>query len=220
MDIIEGMHTRTSTRAFKPDPVPRETIEKIIAAALRSPSYMNTQPWELAVVTGSRLKELSRLLIDLVTRDTPPSSDMPLPPPWPAALEKRLLDHALRRAEHIGIDLSDPKTRKELRITNYTFYGAPCVIFLFQDRSLGQWSIMDAGIFIQSFLLAAHACGLGVVSQGLLADYPGQVRSFLGIPDTKRLLMGISIGIADPAAQINSYRSHRADMNELVQWYE
>ena len=220
MDIIEGLLTRTSTRAFKPDPVPRETIEKILAAALRSPSYMNTQPWELAVVTGRRLRELSNLLIDLVMKDTPPSSDIPLPPPWPPTLEKRLLDHAVRRAEHIGIDLSDPKTRKELRITNYTFYGAPCVIFLFQERSLGLWSVMDAGIFIQSLLLAAHASGLGVVSQGLLADYPGAVRDFLGTPESKRLLMGISLGTADLTAKINSYRSSRADMGEQVKWYE
>ncbi len=220
MDIIEGLLSRRSTRAFKPDPVSRALIEKILSAALRSPSYMNTQPWEPAVVTGKRLGALSRTLLDLADHDAPCSSDMPLPPPWPPALEQRLLDHAARRAGHIGIDLADPKARKELRINNFKFYGAPCVIFLFQDRSLGPWSILDAGIFVQSLLLAAHGSGLGAVPQGLLADYPEVVRRFLSVPDSKRLLLGVSLGYADPAAAINSYQSRRADLGELVTWHE
>lgn len=219
MEIFEALHSRRSTRAFRPDPIPRETLETILAAAQRSPSYMNTQPWEIAVVTGRSRDELSRILVDLVDKDTPPGPGIPAPPPWPPELETRLKDHASRRASHLGLDLSDPAVRKQMRINNFSFYGAPCALFLFQDSSLGEWSLLDAGIFIQSLMLAAQASGLGVVPQGLIADYPDAVRRHLGIPDAKRLVVGLSLGYPDSSAKINSYQSHRADAGELVKWF-
>lgn len=219
MEIYEALISRRSTRAFRPDPVPRETLETILAAAQRSPSYMNTQPWEIAVVTGKQRDELSRILVDLVDKDTPPAPDIPPPPPWPPDLEARLKDHATRRADHLGLDLSDPAVRKQMRINNFSFYGAPCALFLFQDSSLGEWSLLDAGIFIQSLMLAAQGSGLGIVPQGLITDYPDAVRTHLGIPDTKRLVLGLSLGYPDGEAKINSYQSHRADAGKLVKWF-
>ena len=47
-DVILG---RRSIRGYKPDPVPRALIEEIIALAMRSPSSMNTQPWNFYVIT-------------------------------------------------------------------------------------------------------------------------------------------------------------------------
>jgi nitroreductase len=46
MHIIEAMNVRKSIRGFKPDPVDQNTITKILEAAVRAPSAMNTQPWE------------------------------------------------------------------------------------------------------------------------------------------------------------------------------
>ncbi|WP_439031147.1 nitroreductase family protein [Gordonia terrae] len=51
-DVIMG---RRSIRGFKPDPVPRELIEEILALAMRAPSSMNTQPWNFHVITGEPL---------------------------------------------------------------------------------------------------------------------------------------------------------------------
>ena len=52
MELLEGIETRRSCRAFKPTPIKKEILEKILKAASKSPSYTNTQPWEVAVVTG------------------------------------------------------------------------------------------------------------------------------------------------------------------------
>ena len=41
-DVILG---RRSIRGYKPDPMPRALIEKIIGLAMRAPSSMNCQPW-------------------------------------------------------------------------------------------------------------------------------------------------------------------------------
>ena len=47
------MAGRRSTRAFRPDPVPRETVERILALAARAPSGSNIQPWKVHVLAGA-----------------------------------------------------------------------------------------------------------------------------------------------------------------------
>ena len=58
MDVSEAINQRKSIRAFKPDPVPRDVLTKILEGAIRAPSWANTQPWEFAVATGKPLEEI------------------------------------------------------------------------------------------------------------------------------------------------------------------
>ena len=63
MDAYDAISRRTSVRAFKPDPVPRAVIERLLAAAVRAPNHKLTEPWRFAVLTGgsaSRFAELKR----------------------------------------------------------------------------------------------------------------------------------------------------------------
>ena len=46
MDAIAALQSRRSIRTFRPEPVPRELIEKIIDCARLSPTARNAQPWE------------------------------------------------------------------------------------------------------------------------------------------------------------------------------
>jgi len=48
--VIETLMTRRSIRAYKPEPVPREIMDKIIKVGINAPSGMNKQPWEIRVV--------------------------------------------------------------------------------------------------------------------------------------------------------------------------
>ena len=52
MDAIEAIQRRTSVRRFRPDPVPRETIELLLDCAVRAPNHKLTEPWRFAVLTG------------------------------------------------------------------------------------------------------------------------------------------------------------------------
>ena len=143
MELIEGIETRRSIRAFKSTPVPRETIEKILRTASKSPSYTNTQPWEVAVVCGKKRDELSKILYNLANADTKPNPDMPSPSNWPPELERRTKEHGARRLQALGVQRDDAQTRKAQNLANYQFYGGPCALFLFVDSSLGPWSIYD-----------------------------------------------------------------------------
>lgn len=219
MEIINGIKTRRSYRAFKPTSIPSEIIQKILETASKCPSYTNTQPWEVAVVSGKKKEELSNILYDLAKSDAPHNPDIPLVKAWPNELERRSKEHTARRFKTLGIERDDEQARKELSLQNFKFYGAPCVLFLFMDRTLTTWSIFDIGLFAQNIVLVAHSLGIGSCLQAMLAVYPDAVRDFLGIPKTKQLVIGISIGYPDLESRINSYQSVKVGIDEFTKWY-
>lgn len=219
MNIIEAIENRRSIRAFKSDPIPDEILKKIMKSAGKSPSYTNTQPWEVAVVSGKIKDELSRELYKIASSDTPITPDIPKPLVWPEELEKRSKEHGERRFKVLGIGREDTEKRKNLRLLNFKFYGAPAVLFIFMEKNLGGWSIMDIGMFAQTIMLSALEYGLGTCPQAALTDYPHIVKKYLNIPESKKLVLGMSIGYPDNEALINTYRSMRVEIDELVKWY-
>ncbi len=218
MELLEGIASRRSVRAFKPTPIPEETLKRILQIAVKTPSYSNSQPWEVAVVTGKKKDELSKIIYELA-KSTPAKSDIPLPGGWPAAMDQRVREHAANRAKTLGIERGDEQKRRDMRLANFEFYGAPCVLFLFMDSTLGSWSVFDMGLFAQTVILAAHSFGLGSCLQASVVHYPDAIRQFLGLPKTKQIVLGISIGYADATAKINTYQSTRVAADSFVHWY-
>jgi nitroreductase len=220
VELLQGIETRRSFRAFKPTVIPKEIMEGILQAAGRSPSYTNTQPWEVAVVCGKQRDELSNILYGMANSGATPNPDLPRPEVWPPELEMRSNEHATRRMKALGVQPEDEQGKKTLGLMNFEFYGAPCALFLFMDRTLTSWSIFDMGLFAESLILAAHSYGLGCCLQASLANYPDAVREFLGIPRTKLLVLGISLGYPDLEAPINTYQSSRVSPVDFVHWYD
>jgi nitroreductase len=220
MDAIECIKTRMSIRKFKPDPVPSEILMKVVDTAKWSPSYKNSQPWEVVIISGAKKEALSHHLVELLEKNTPPCPDLPEPQSWPPAIDARIAALMKKRSELTGKDLNAPEVRKKSKIANFNFYGAPHGIFLFQDSSLTPWSIFDMGLFAQSLMLAAHAHGLGTVPQAFLTDYAQHIKKFLGVPESKRLVLGISIGYPDMESPVNSFRTDRVGTDEIARMIE
>jgi len=216
MDALECIMSRRSIRKFLPEPVPEETLRSVIETAKWSPSYKNSQPWEVVLVSGKKKEELSNLLIGLLQQGRLPAPDLPEPGPWPPEIEKKISEHMRMRCEALGIDLTDPETGRRAKVANFKFYGAPHGLFLFQDGRLSLWSLLDMGMFAQSLMLSAWAHGLGTVPQGFLTDYSAEVKKFLGIHETKRLVLGISIGYPDLKDRANLYRSQRQALGDIL----
>ena len=220
MNAIECITGRQSIRAFRPDPVPRELLLEVIDCARWAPSYKNTQPWEVAILSGDKKAALSELLLKKLENREPITPDLETPKSWPEAEQKRINHLIQSRQEATGIDLSAPKNVLRSKKANFRFYNAPHGIFLFQDKALTEWSLFDLGLFAQNLMLSAHAKGLGSVPQAFLTDYAKEVKEFLGLPESKRLVLGISIGYPDSEAPANALRSDRSDASELIHWYE
>ena len=220
MELLEGIKTRWSVRAFKSKSITKDVMKKILQAANNSPSYTNTQPWEVVVVSGKKKNELGRKLLELAREKAPTSPDLPIPKGWPPALEERSREHGARRLNTLGVARDDEVGREKLRLMNFEFYGAPCVIFLFIDGLLGEWSIFDMGLFSQNLILAAHSLGVESCLQASVTNYATEIKKILGIPESKKLVICISLGYPDEKAKLNTYHSLKQKPDEFTKWYD
>ena len=220
MEILKGIKTRQSIRAFKRNRISRDVMQKVLQAVSNTPSYTNTQPWEVVVVSGKKKDELGRELLELARAKAATNRDLPMPKGWPPALEERSREHGARRLSTLGVARDDEEGREKLRLMNYEFYGAPCAVLLFIDGSLGEWSIFDTGLFAQNLILAAHSLGVGSCLQASVTDYAPEIKKFLGIAESKKLVICISLGYPNEKAKLNTYRSHKQKPDEFTMWYE
>jgi nitroreductase len=88
MDIEKAVKGRRSIRRFKPEEVPQEIIREILDEARWAPSWGNTQPWELYVVTGETLEKFKKANRQKSMDGETDSSEIPMPEVWPEILKK------------------------------------------------------------------------------------------------------------------------------------
>jgi nitroreductase len=220
MDAIQCIESRRSIRKFKTQPVSNETLKEIFKTARWSPSYKNTQPWECILLSGAKKNAVTEMMIQLLDKNEKPCPDMPEPQSWPPVEAARIDRLMKRRAQMTGKSLNDPEALRMAKKANFSFYGAPHALYLYQDASLTPWSLFDMGLFAQTLMLAANARGVATVPQAFATDYAKYVKEFLGIPETKRLIIGISIGYADAEAPENAFRTDRIEVLDFVKWME
>jgi len=216
MNVIDALNSRFTVRAFEPDPVPEETILKILDAATRAPSSGNTQPWELFVAGGDALDRIRHGYEERFKKGVPGSPDLPAPRQWPPALQKRMDDLRAERFESMGKEHDDTMTRRVMSERAHQFFGAPTVVYLCMNRTLTAWSIFDMGLLAQSIMLAAQQCGVDSATAALLISYPDLIRAELGIPAELSILMGVALGYRDRQHPLNQYRSPRRPLKEVV----
>jgi nitroreductase len=219
MDLYECLESRKSFLSFLPKKVEKAALERILQAAYRSPSYMNSQPWEVFAVVGEKRDILTRKLLEMAASGAASRPDLAFPKDWPEVIDKRIKEHRLRRFKALGIDPNDQETIKAHYFRNFEFYDAPCVLFIGMEKSLTPWSIFDLGLITSSILMAAWADGLGCCPQALSMGYPDVVREELGIPDNISLILSICMGYPDFDAVVNQYTTSRKGLTESVTWY-
>jgi nitroreductase len=216
MNTIDALNLRYCCRAFKPDRVSKETVLKLLEAATRAPSWANTQPWEIYVAGGEALERLRQAYLKNLQGNVAGHPDLPRPSSWPPALQKRTEDLMARRLHLIGIASDDSTGRKTMMQANYSFFGAPVVIYLCMDRSLSPWSVFDLGSLSQSIMLAAKDNGLDTAVAVMLVTYPNLIRSHLEIPDDLSIVIGIALGSSDSNNPGNRFRSPRRPLSEVA----
>ena len=101
---------------------------------------------------------------------------------------------------------------------NFAFFGAPHVAIIHTDEALGPYGAVDCGGYVNNFLLAATAHGVGSVAQAALAMYPSVLRRELGLGDDRNIVCGISFGYPDLNHPTNQYRTTRAPLDQVVEW--
>jgi nitroreductase len=218
MEVHDALRNRRTVRAFLDRPVPRGTLEQILEDALHTPSWANTQPWEVYAAAGEVLEQIRRNYEARTIAKTPAQPDLPFPGAWPAACRERTKELTLGRALTRNTTTDDPTFHHEFLVANRRFFGAPCVVYLCMARTLTQWSVFDLGAICQSITLAAQDRGVESAIAINTVCYPDVLRAELGIPDDLLIVIGIALGYADPSDPEDSFRSARRTVAEAVRF--
>ena len=216
MNVSEALATRKSTRAFRPDPVARETIESILKLAARAPSGGNLQPWKVHVLIGAAKDELVRRTKERMAVN--PRGGTPeyhiYPPELTEPYSTRRFQVGEQMYATMGIPREDRPRRLKQFVRNWEFFGAPVGLMFSIDRQMqeGQWS--DLGGFLQSIMLLAREHGLHTCAQEAWAPFHEVIREYLNVPQEEMIFCGMSLGYADETAPINTLVSERAPLEE------
>jgi len=220
---MEVMKNRKSTRAFTSNAVPKEVLEKILRAAITAPSKGNCQIWEFVGVTGSKKKEMDKMLLELLKTDLIPAMQL-------SDHDNRKSNTALKKAERrSNLDKEEiskilfplgQSFEKFMLEGTFTLFNAPVAILIFVDEVFSKDlpHILSVGAAVQNALLAATEMGLGSCWIGGVWRYTHQIRNLLGIPDGKVLLSTMAIGYPDLDSPIYTYKSTRDELAEFITW--
>lgn len=216
-DILQA---RYSCRAFRPDPVPDQTIEQIISAARHVPSWCNAQPWQVSVTRGAATDRFRAALTKAATEGVPPAPDLPWPKGYSGAYAERRRTCGFQLYDAVGIEKSDRKARMAQMLRNYALFDAPHVAIVHSPDELGAYGAMDTGGFVTAFTLAATALGVATIPQAAIAAYAPLVKELLGIGEDRLVLCAISFGYADTEDPANRFRTERAATPDIIDWQD
>jgi nitroreductase len=226
MEIVEAIQQRKSIRAFKSDLVPKEILKEIMELALRAPSWANTQPWEFAIVAGKKLEEVRQAFVEKGTAAEEDNPDIPRPREFPQSYDTRRRVLGRKVLELKGIQREDKEKRTWWLLQGLRLFEAPCVIYIYVDRSFYQqggglniWPLFDCGLVAENIMLLATKYGLGTIPQIQAVAYPNVLRKVLGIPDSKVIVLGIAVGYPDRDDPVNQLHSEREPLDNVSTWY-
>ncbi len=213
IDVLEGLLAdRWSCRGYTDEQVDTATIERLLAAAQRTPSWCTTQPWHVVVTAGGETERLKQAMAD----DERFGPDLEFPPSYEGVYAERRRESGWQLYEAVGVVKGDRAGSAAQTMRNCKFFGAPHVAIVTTTRSLGVYGAVDCGLYVQSFLLAAQALGLGACAQAALAMRSELLREWFELDDDRQVVCGISVGHPDPGHPTASYRTTRAPLDQAA----
>ncbi|TES84906.1 MAG: nitroreductase [Dehalococcoidia bacterium] len=136
MEALEAIETRRSIRKYKSDPIDDKTVELVLEAGRRAPSWANTQCWRFIVVRDNKMK--AKVADTLFKR--------------PGGFENPATE-AVNTVPVLIIvcaQMGKSGCRPDGEIVT----------------EKGDWYMFDTALAVQNMVLAAHALGLGTVILG------------------------------------------------------
>ena len=232
-DWKEFVASRRTTRDFLNKEVPDSLIDELLTDAMTAPSWSNTRPYLVGIAKGEKRDRISKELLSrwdaagralkgglagkvklLFTRYGLPTSDYKVFRTYPKDLVPRQQKVGAELYGLLGIKRDDKEARQAQWARNYEFFGAPVELFIFTHSGLGEYSVSDAGLFMQNLMLGAHARGLGTCAQGAVALWADPIRKEFKIPKGYKLLCGIAVGYPSDD-KVNGFRAERLPIEEI-----
>jgi nitroreductase len=213
--LREAWTSRSSARAFRPEPIDRATLVRLFAAAQRAPSWCNVQPWRVVVTEPPKTGALAEVMT-AAARSGLPHAEVPFPIDYPPPYKEHRIACGAALYRAMGIAREDKAARYDAWLRNYGFFDAPHVAVVACDRRLGPYVYIDVGVWLGYLFTAAAALGIETCAMASVAAYPETLRAHLPIADTDVILFGIALGHADEAAPANQSRTTREPVEANV----
>ena len=220
--VEEALLSRRSLRAFRRDPVPRATVERILALASRAPSGTNVQPWKVHALAGAARERLAKEMHAAFMSHGEEG--------WQRAYEyypTRWREPYLGRRRKLGWDLygllgigkGEREKTKVQHARNYLFFDAPVALIFTIDDDLEKGSWLDYGMFLQSVMLAARGFGLDTCPQAAIASAHEIIRRQLSLAPTEVVVCGMSLGYARADAPENALVTEREPVGGFTRFH-
>ncbi|NNE57619.1 MAG: nitroreductase [Hellea sp.] len=221
VSVTDAIMTRITCRGFLDKPVPKVELEQIFETARRTPSGGNLQPWRVHIMTGKTLANFTEACMDNVKSAVMEGETFPAYPS-PLWEPQRSWRYKLGEDMYSLLDISrDNKLGRLMWLANNArFFGAPVGIIVTGNIKLGMAQHMDIGIYLQTIMMLAREAGLHTAPQGWWRRHPQSIIKFLNVPDDEHVLVGMALGYGDPDAPVNNLWADRAELEELVHFYD
>jgi len=128
MDVFEAIYNRHSQGKVKPDPLPRELIEKLLSAAVQAPNHYKVRPWRFVVLPGNARNKLG---------DVFAASQLDRKPDLPQEALDKFRGLPLRAPVVIAVGVDKPSEEKVLEIENICAVAAACQNLLLAAQAEG-----------------------------------------------------------------------------------
>ncbi|HLF27112.1 MAG TPA: nitroreductase [Anaerolineae bacterium] len=128
MDIFEAIYTRQSINIVKPDPVSRELIERILAAAVQAPNHYKVRPWRFVVLSGAARERLGAVMVESLRKRDPRADE---------DARARERSKPLRAPVVIAVGVDQPHLPKVVEIENVAATAAAVQNLLLAAHALG-----------------------------------------------------------------------------------
>lgn len=222
--VDAAITSRHSIRAFLPDPIPREEIERILEVAARAPSGTNTQPWKVYVLTGDTKTRLSDAILEAHNNPELARSHTEEYAYYPREWTSPYIDRRRKVGWDLYALLGLTRDNKEGMAAqhgrNYRFFDAPVGFVFTIDRIMEQGSWLDYGMFLQNIMVAARGRGLDTCPQAAFTQYHRIIAEQLGLPATEMVVCGMALGKADPSRIENTLVTAREPVSGFTRFFD
>ena len=220
ISVNEAIRSRKSVRSYLKKSVSIKLIKEILYEASFSPSGSNTQPWNVHVLTGNKLKDFT----DKSKKEFLRNSDV-LTLERLNYMQKYREPYKTRRRK-VGWDLyqildikkGDYKKTKKFHAQNYEFFGAPMGLIFSIEKDLGWMSWLDYGMFIQNICLLARSYGLHTCPQAAWGLIYKKANKLLGLKENFTVHCGMVIGYENDKAPINKLKTSRDEVSVFCEF--
>ncbi len=197
--VYAAIFGRRDIRAFRPEPIPDETLARILTAAHHAPSVGFMQPWDFVLIRDTKTRRRVKELVEEARR-----------------AEAHLFDEP-RRSKYLSMKLEGILDAPlNLCVTCDPTRGGPQVL---GRSSIPETDVYSTCLAVQNLWLSARAEGVGVGWVSILRN--AELREILGIPHHVIPVAYLCMGYPrdgfpeEPMLQKNGWRD-RLSLDSLV----